>query len=63
MKFYVAKDKADLIALFTDAAVMKHVGEGVLTEAQAESWRLKLFEKQTPGDFRFIQSRRKPARN
>jgi len=52
LKFYVAKDKANLIALFTDAAVMKHVGESVLTEAQAEEWWQKLFEKLYPQDFK-----------
>ena len=51
LRFYTEKDKADLIALFTDAAVMKHVGEGVLTEAQAEEWWQKLFEKLYPQDF------------
>ncbi len=45
LKFYTVIDKADLIALFTDATVMKHVGEGVLTKAQAEEWWQKLFEK------------------
>ncbi len=52
LKFYVATDKADLIALFTDAAVMKHVGEGVLTKAQAEIWWQKLFERLYPQDFK-----------
>ena len=52
LKFYVATDKADLVALFTDAAVMKHVGEGVLTKAQAEIWWQKLFEKLYPQGFK-----------
>ena len=48
LKYYTNDDKADLIRLFTDAAVMKHVGDGVLTEAQAEEWWRKLFEKFYP---------------
>jgi len=45
---YKESDKLDLIKLFTDPAVMKHVGEGVLTESQAEEWWQKLFEKLYP---------------
>ncbi len=51
LKHYAEKDKADLIALFTDAAVMKHVGNGVLTEIQAEAFWQKLFEKLYPQGF------------
>ena len=43
LKQYTNNDKADLLALFTDAEVMKHVGDGVLTEDQAEAWWQKLF--------------------
>ena len=50
-KKYTEKDKADFIALFTDAAVMKHVGDGVLTEAQAEAFWLKLFDRLYPQDY------------
>lgn len=44
-RHYIEKDKQDFIELFTDAAVMKHVGDGVMTEAQAEAFWKKLFEK------------------
>jgi RimJ/RimL family protein N-acetyltransferase len=52
LKFYATTDKADFIALFTDSMVMKHVGEGVLTKAQAEAFWQKLFEKLYPQDFK-----------
>ena len=45
---YTATDKDDLIRLFTDAEVMKYVGDGVLTEEQAEEWWHKLFNKFYP---------------
>lgn len=45
---YTQPDKSDLIRLFTDPAVMKHVSEGVLTETQAEEWWQKLFAKFYP---------------
>ena len=51
LKHYAHKDKADLLALFTDAEVMKHVGDGVLTESQTEAWWRKLFEKLYPQGF------------
>ena len=47
-RFYEEKDKADFIALFTDAAVMKYVGDGVLTREQAEAFWKKLFENLYP---------------
>jgi ribosomal-protein-alanine N-acetyltransferase len=48
---YAEKDKTDFIALFTDAAVMKYVGDGVLTTGQAEAFWQKLFEKLYPQNF------------
>jgi len=45
---YTEKDKTDLINLFTDPAVMKHVGDGVMTAEQAEEWWQKLFDKFYP---------------
>ena len=45
LKLYTEKDKPHLINLFTDEIVMKHVGDGVMTEAQAEAFWQKLFEK------------------
>jgi RimJ/RimL family protein N-acetyltransferase len=48
-KFYEEKDRDDFIALFTDPAVMKYVGDGVLTNEQAEAFWRKLFEKLYPG--------------
>lgn len=48
LKLYTEKDKTDLINLFTDAEVMKYVGDGVMTEAQAEEWWHKLFHKFYP---------------
>jgi RimJ/RimL family protein N-acetyltransferase len=51
LKRYAEKDKADLIALFTDAAVMKYVGDGVLTQERAEAFWQKLCEKLYPQDF------------
>ena len=51
LKFYTEDDKDDFIALFTDAAVMKHVGAGVLTKQQAEAFWQKLFEKLYPQGF------------
>ena len=44
-KFYEKDDEDDFIALFTDAAVMKYVGDGVLTIEQAKAFWQKLFEK------------------
>ncbi len=51
LRAYVEKDRADFIALFTDAAVMKYVGKGVLTIEQAEAFWTKLFEKLYPQKF------------
>ena len=50
--FYAEKDKADFISLFTDVAVMKHVGDGMLTREQAEAFWLKLFEKLYPQNYK-----------
>ncbi len=41
LRHYEKKDKPDFIKLFTDKFVMRYVGEGVLTEAQAEAFWLK----------------------
>ena len=43
-RFYEEKDKADFIALFTDATVMKYVSDGVLTPEQTEAFWQKLFK-------------------
>ena len=51
LKPYIKKDKTNLINLFTDAEVMKYVGDGVLNEEQAEIWWQKLFEKFYPTGF------------
>jgi ribosomal-protein-alanine N-acetyltransferase len=51
LKSYETSDKPDFIALFTDAAVMKYVGDGVLTEERAEAFRHKLFEQLYPQNF------------
>ncbi|HEX9960751.1 MAG TPA: GNAT family N-acetyltransferase [Pyrinomonadaceae bacterium] len=51
LRRYVEKDKQDFIRLFTDAAVMKHVGDGVLTAEQTEAFWQKLFEKLYPQNF------------
>lgn len=51
LRFYTQSDKDDFIALFTDASVMKHVGDGVLTEEQAAAFWKKLFEKLYPEKF------------
>lgn len=48
IKPYSEADKDDLIRLFTDAKVMKYVGDGVMTESQAEEWWRKLFNKFYP---------------
>ena len=49
---YAEKDKADFISLFTDAAVMKHVGDGMMTRERAEAFWLKLFEKLYPQNYK-----------
>jgi len=51
LRHYAAEDKADFIRLSTDATVMKHVADGVLTEAQAEAFWQKLFAILYPRDF------------
>jgi RimJ/RimL family protein N-acetyltransferase len=51
LRRYAEKDKPDFIALFTDAAVMKYVGDGVLTLEQAEAFWQKLFETLYPQNF------------
>ena len=51
LRRYTAEDKADFVALFTDALVMKHVGDGVLTQEQAEAFWQKLFEKLYPQNY------------
>jgi RimJ/RimL family protein N-acetyltransferase len=51
LRRYAEKDKPDFIALFTDAAVMKYVGDGVLTIEQAEAFWQKLFETLYPQNF------------
>ncbi len=51
LRRYAEENKADFINLFTDAAVMKYVGGGVLTRAQAEAFWKKLFEKLYPQNF------------
>ncbi len=51
LRRYAEKDKKHFVALFTDAAVMKYVGDGVLTAAQAEAFWQKLFEKLYPRNF------------
>jgi len=50
--FYAEKDKADFISLFTDAAVMKHVGDGMMTRERAEAFWLRLFEKLYPQNYK-----------
>ncbi len=47
-KFYTGENKADFINLFTDAAVMKYVGAGVLTEERAEEFWKKLHGRLYP---------------
>lgn len=51
LRRYAEEDKADFINLFTDAAVMTYVGDGVLTPEQAEAFWQKLFEKLYPQNF------------
>lgn len=50
-RFYEEKDKAEFTALFTDAEVMKYVGDGVMTAEQAEAFWRKLFVKLYPQRF------------
>lgn len=51
LRHYAAEDKANFVALFTDTLVMKHVGDGVLTQEQAEAFWRKLFEKLYPQNY------------
>lgn len=51
LRHYEKKDKPDFIKLFTDKDVMKFVEDGVLTEAQAEAFWTKLFEKLYPNGY------------
>ncbi|MDQ3800848.1 MAG: GNAT family N-acetyltransferase [Acidobacteriota bacterium] len=51
LRRYAEEDRAHFIVLFTDDAVMKYVGDGVLTVEQAEAFWLKLFEKLYPENF------------
>lgn len=51
LRHYAEPDKANFIKLFTDASVMKYVGDGVLTAERAEAFWQKLFEKLYPQNF------------
>jgi [ribosomal protein S5]-alanine N-acetyltransferase len=51
LRKYVEKDKANFISLFTDAAVMKHVGDVVMTREQSEAFWRKLIQKLYPQNF------------
>jgi RimJ/RimL family protein N-acetyltransferase len=51
LRRYAEPDKSEFIKLFTDAPVMKYVGDGVLTAEQAEAFWQKLFEKLYPQNF------------
>lgn len=51
LKTYEESDKANFIALFTDAVVMKYVGDGVMTNDQAEDFWQKLFQQLYPQKF------------
>jgi RimJ/RimL family protein N-acetyltransferase len=48
LRKYRPAEKESLIALFTDEAVMKYVGDGVMTPEQAAAWWDKLFDKFYP---------------
>jgi Acetyltransferases, including N-acetylases of ribosomal proteins len=48
---YEKSDKENFIGLFTDEAVMKYVGDGVLTLERAEAFWQKLFEKLYPDGY------------
>jgi len=50
-RHYIQEDYKDFINLFTDAAVMKHVGNGVMTAEEAAAFWRKLFEKLYPQSF------------
>ena len=51
LRRYDEPDRAEFIKLFTDEAVMKYVGDGVLSEEQAEAFWQKLFAKLYPQNF------------
>ncbi|MEO8074435.1 MAG: GNAT family N-acetyltransferase [Acidobacteriota bacterium] len=51
LNIYAEENKGDFLTLFTDAAVMKFVGDGVMTTEQAEAFWRKLFEKLYPQNF------------
>ncbi|HEX8286446.1 MAG TPA: GNAT family N-acetyltransferase [Pyrinomonadaceae bacterium] len=51
LRHYAAEDRTDFIALFTDASVMKHVGDGVITHEKAEAFWQKLFDKLYPQNY------------
>jgi RimJ/RimL family protein N-acetyltransferase len=63
LKPYTEADRDDLIKLFTDAAVMKHVGDGVMNEPQASEWWQKLFAKFYPKGLNIwaVFTKEKPA--
>ena len=48
LRLYTDFDREDLIKLFTDEAVMKHVDTGVFSQEKAEEIWLKLIEKFYP---------------
>lgn len=48
LKRYSEDDRNQFIKLFTDNSVMKYVGDGVMTEAQAEAFWNKLFAELYP---------------
>lgn len=48
---YENEDENDFTALFTDAVVMKYVGDGVLTGEQAQAFWQKLFGRLYPQNF------------
>jgi ribosomal-protein-alanine N-acetyltransferase len=54
LRNYEETDKEDLLKLFTDKEVMKHVGDGVLTNEEAEKLWKKLLEKFCPNGKRTI---------
>lgn len=51
LKAYEERDKKNFIALVTDPTVMKHVGDGALTETQAEAFWKKLRNRPYPQNF------------
>lgn len=51
LKRYSENDRDAFIKLFTDEAVMKYVGDGVMTRAQAEAFWEKLFAVLYPQNY------------